>query len=213
MDCSPPGSSVHGILQARTLEWVAIPSSKGSSQPRDQTQVSCIVGGLFTIWASRGILLKSPSRWYWLSLGTAELGLWLFQISVCTGILGILLKCRFWFSRYELRLGLSGESLHFVLRSLQSFSIRNDFSISLFHVLYNFKDCRLPLCRIALCLGPWDTSSWPNFSFTVSAGMPQNETGIVSVHHNRRYRMTPRGHIDLDHVTRSLYHNITICPW
>ena len=35
MDCSPPGSSVHGILQARILEWVAMPSSRGSSQPRD----------------------------------------------------------------------------------------------------------------------------------------------------------------------------------
>ena len=42
MDCSPPGSSVHGILQARTLEWIAIPFSRRSSQPRDQTQVSCI---------------------------------------------------------------------------------------------------------------------------------------------------------------------------
>ena len=40
MDCSPPGSSVHGILQARILEWVAISSSRGSSQPRDQTCVS-----------------------------------------------------------------------------------------------------------------------------------------------------------------------------
>ena len=40
-DCSPPGSSVHGILQARILEWVAISSSRGSSQPRDQTRVSC----------------------------------------------------------------------------------------------------------------------------------------------------------------------------
>ena len=38
MDCSPPGSSVHGILQARILEWVAMPSSGGSSHPRDQTQ-------------------------------------------------------------------------------------------------------------------------------------------------------------------------------
>ena len=44
MDCNPPGSSVHGILQARILEWVAIPSSGGSAQPRDQTQVSLIVG-------------------------------------------------------------------------------------------------------------------------------------------------------------------------
>ena len=40
MDCSPPGSSVHGILQARILEWVAMLSSKGSSQPRDQTHIS-----------------------------------------------------------------------------------------------------------------------------------------------------------------------------
>ena len=42
MDCSPPGSSVHGILQARILEWVAISSSRGSSRPRNQTHVSCI---------------------------------------------------------------------------------------------------------------------------------------------------------------------------
>ena len=42
MDCSPPGSSIHGILQARILEWVAIPFSRGSSRPRDGTLVSCI---------------------------------------------------------------------------------------------------------------------------------------------------------------------------
>ena len=48
-DCSPPGSSVHGILQARTLEWVAIPFSRGSSQPRDRTQVSCIVSRFFIV--------------------------------------------------------------------------------------------------------------------------------------------------------------------
>ena len=41
MDCSLPGSSVHGISQARILEWVAISSSRGSSQPKDQTHVSC----------------------------------------------------------------------------------------------------------------------------------------------------------------------------
>ena len=44
MDCSPPGSSIHGIVQARVLEWVAISFSRGSSRPRDQTQVSRIVG-------------------------------------------------------------------------------------------------------------------------------------------------------------------------
>ena len=48
MDCSPPGSSVHGILQARILEWVAISSSRGSSQPKDWTQVSCITSRFFT---------------------------------------------------------------------------------------------------------------------------------------------------------------------
>ena len=42
-----------GILQARILEWVAMPSSKGSSQPRDRTQISCIAGGFFTIQATR----------------------------------------------------------------------------------------------------------------------------------------------------------------
>ena len=50
---NPPGSSVHGISQARILEWVAIPISKGSSQPRDQTWVSRIIGRFFTIWATR----------------------------------------------------------------------------------------------------------------------------------------------------------------
>ena len=53
MDCSLPGSSVHGILQARILEWVAISSFRGSSRPRDQTQVSCIAGRFFTIWATK----------------------------------------------------------------------------------------------------------------------------------------------------------------
>ena len=44
MDCSPPGSSVYGISQARILEWIAISSSRGSSQPRDQTCISHISG-------------------------------------------------------------------------------------------------------------------------------------------------------------------------
>ena len=53
MDYSPPGSSVHGILQARVLEWVAMPSSKESFQPRDRTKVSHIAGRFFTIWDTR----------------------------------------------------------------------------------------------------------------------------------------------------------------
>ena len=49
VDCSPPGSSVHGILQARVLEWVAISFSRGSFQPRDWTQVSRIAGRCFNL--------------------------------------------------------------------------------------------------------------------------------------------------------------------
>ena len=56
MDGSLPGSSVHGILQARILEWVAMPFSRGSSRPRDWTWVSCIAGRFFTDWAMREAL-------------------------------------------------------------------------------------------------------------------------------------------------------------
>ena len=53
VDCSPPGPSVHGIFQARVLEWVAISFSRRSSWPRDRTRVSHIVGRCFTVWATR----------------------------------------------------------------------------------------------------------------------------------------------------------------
>ena len=53
MGCTLPGSSVHGILQARILEWVAISFSRGSFQSVDQTQVSCTAGRFFTNWATR----------------------------------------------------------------------------------------------------------------------------------------------------------------
>ena len=59
MDCNPPGSSVHGILQARILEWVAIPFSRGFSWPRDQTPVSSIAGRFVTIWAT-GEVHRTP---------------------------------------------------------------------------------------------------------------------------------------------------------
>ena len=52
-DSSPLGSSVHGISQAAISECVAIPFSRGSSQPRDRTRVSCIAGGFFTIWVTK----------------------------------------------------------------------------------------------------------------------------------------------------------------
>ena len=56
-DCSPPGSSIQWILQARILDWVAMPSSKGFPQPGDLIQVFCIAGRFFTIWATREVPL------------------------------------------------------------------------------------------------------------------------------------------------------------
>ena len=53
MDSSSPGSAIHGIFQARILEWAAISFSRGSSQPRDRTCVSCIADRHFTVWATR----------------------------------------------------------------------------------------------------------------------------------------------------------------
>ena len=61
MDCSPPGLSVNGNSPARILEWVAIPFSRRSSLPRDQTWVSCIAGRFFIIWATRE---AQPHPWF-----------------------------------------------------------------------------------------------------------------------------------------------------
>ena len=54
VDCSPPGSAVDGILQARMLQWIAISFPRGSSWPRSWTHVSCIAGRVFTVSATRG---------------------------------------------------------------------------------------------------------------------------------------------------------------
>ena len=65
MDCSPIGSSVHGILQARILEWVAMPSSRGSSPLRDQT-LTCpaLAGMFFTTWATCEVHLILKTKCY-----------------------------------------------------------------------------------------------------------------------------------------------------
>ena len=75
MDCSLLGSSVYGILQARILEWVAISSSMGSSQPRDRTQGSCIAGIFFAIWATLWVhLVWDCFFWAWRSVSFYRLG-------------------------------------------------------------------------------------------------------------------------------------------
>ena len=66
MDYSLLGSSIHGIFQARMLEWVAISFSRGSSRPRDWTWVSCTAGRFFTIWATR----EAPCITHLLSLSS-----------------------------------------------------------------------------------------------------------------------------------------------
>ena len=62
MDCSLPGFSVHGIFQARLLEWVAISFSRRSLWPRNWTRVSCIVGRCSTVWATRDVKIKRKSN-------------------------------------------------------------------------------------------------------------------------------------------------------
>ena len=65
--CNPVDYTVHGILQASILEWVAFPFSRGSSQPRNRTQVSCIAGRFFTSWVTR------EAQEYWSSSLVAQM--------------------------------------------------------------------------------------------------------------------------------------------
>ena len=74
MDCS---SSLHGILQAKILKWVAIPFSRGIFQPRNQTQVSCITGGFFTDWATREALES-----FWFGLKMAFIRFIIFTLTI-----------------------------------------------------------------------------------------------------------------------------------
>ena len=73
VDCSPPGSSVHGIHQARILKWVGISFSRGSSQPRDWIQVSHIAGRYFTLWDTRAMVESGNQN----SLAGLQLGCFL----------------------------------------------------------------------------------------------------------------------------------------
>ena len=88
MDWSPPDSSVHGILQARILEWVVITFSKGSSWPRDQSRISCIAGSFTTIWDTREAQCilghsQSPNPLYF---SPSPIGVHTFVLYVCVSI-------------------------------------------------------------------------------------------------------------------------------
>ena len=76
MDCSLPGSSVHGIFQAIVLEWIAISCSRGSSQPRARTRVSHIVDRRFTVWATREVQKNKEDVNKWDTLGRKIISIW-----------------------------------------------------------------------------------------------------------------------------------------
>ena len=80
LDYSRPGSSVHEILQARILEWVAISFSRGSCWPRNQTHISCIAGRLFTDWAVREAGMNKTSYLSFLFYSLFILADWFTQI-------------------------------------------------------------------------------------------------------------------------------------
>ena len=88
MDCSSPGPSVHRILQARILEWVAIPFSWGFVRPRDWTWVSHIAGRFFTIWTTRGqVGQRMHRRWAVISVFSLLPSPWLRNAVTCQAVL------------------------------------------------------------------------------------------------------------------------------
>ena len=103
-DCSPPGSSVHGILKARILEWVAIPSSRGSSQPRDRTQVSCIADSVLSEPLRKPckaiVIIKKKKK----IAGTSLVAQWLRLLALNTGGLGSIPGCSHMFACHKLQI-------------------------------------------------------------------------------------------------------------
>ena len=113
VDCSPPGSSVQGISQARILEWVAISFSRGSSWPGDRIHVSCMAGEFFTIEP-----LRKPIIWFF-----SVCFFWSVQLKVCQFCLSFQ-RTNFWFHLFSLLFSLflialfSGYLYYFLLLSL-----------------------------------------------------------------------------------------------
>ena len=113
----PTDYTVHGILQVRTVEWVAFPFSRGSSQLRDRTQVLCIAGEFFTLWATREaptwILAKAvlsiTHKWPQHDVCVHGTTPWLFRILDASAIT---LWCGSWI---DLALYFGCDSLHFIL--------------------------------------------------------------------------------------------------
>ena len=109
MDCNLPGSSVHGILQARILEWVAISFSRGSSLPGDCTQVSPIVGRSLTIWAqwpNPDTGIYSEAGWLWENKVTSR------RLSLVMCKMGRICACKYLLC--ELKLMQVNKTMHLI---------------------------------------------------------------------------------------------------
>ena len=136
MDCSPPGSSVHEIFQARILEWVAISFSRGSSQPRDRTRVSCTAGfkvSWKTCQIGEGTMVTSLFAWFQ-SLQYIHHGSYRKEWEdISWSIAGLILDANSHFHTLGPlpRICLVTKSLHLVLSSSQFPRLQNYFSLSL----------------------------------------------------------------------------------
>ena len=117
MDCSLQCSSIHGIFQARVLEWVAISFCRGSSQPRDRTWVSCNVGRCFAIWAAINIKYVWVGRWMdrWMIGKLTGFGVWVHVVMVGVnspgGVLWYLCPCC-WISDSQCHLSCPGAQVY-----------------------------------------------------------------------------------------------------
>ena len=142
MDCSQPGFSVHEVLQARILAWVAIPFSRGSFWSKDRTWVSCIAGGLFTAWTTSG--LEKPEK----------------QLTTLCRVCQDHLKICGWETQLRDTLeSLSHSYLALNMSSRKFLSIANWFQVYLAVWCYCFCVCFVKLLQgcwhSILALGPW----------------------------------------------------------
>ena len=121
MDCSPLGSSVRGVLQARMLEWVAISFSRESSRPRDWTQVSRISGRCFNLWATKEVVVCLPFEKKKSALSFTDLFYflsWLSFILINVLILISFLRLNFCFIYFSF-----SSSLRYKVRSVENFPV------------------------------------------------------------------------------------------
>ena len=151
MDCSPPGSSVHGIIQARILEWIAVPFSRGSSWPRDWIHVFCIAGRFLTIWATKKLHLKIHKQ-------INKPNFFIFYIHICLCWTKKLSWIVPWFLSFELA--------NFML-SLHKCSNNPSEKIFLSFLLGETIDCSRRSVSITVLCSNYFSDYWENIMFSL----------------------------------------------